>query len=514
MVLTPTHWVVLAGMKAAQSSVPQGPLSYLSTVTTAGNSDWGSQPLTSLAQQPSGSAAPRAPSPNDVPPTAAASAPIPQAAAKTGQGNEEESGGDGARQVSGRKQSMADRLLRKTGSASRSGSRNSAAPEAAAPVTAIDKPQTAEAYSRPPSALPAAAAEALATQVNGGYSTAVVNNRNQSGQSGQLPTWRKKESVPGVAHPQQPDAIIAPGSVTEAADWNAFGGVATAGSEQQSQQAEASMSAAEHESRHELSAPDVTKATVAGSGWAAFADPPSASDDAAIFLGLNDSFQEATLAPEPGASHRTNPFLDPGLSVVVQEAVLAPELATSHSTNPFLDPGLGDPLQEAPEAGASTSINPFLDPGQDPRQDNADSAAADDLPSVARTVSGDSFGDFNAPRGEDIEFEGAAWGATSAPQSDMTDWAAAAAPADPFAASASFRNFAALLEPAHTELVGDLASSSSTDATSLQAIPISQVDLSELESDFAGRTQQATQSAEPSQAAEQKSGTLLSRICI
>ncbi|KAL0049216.1 hypothetical protein WJX82_008932 [Trebouxia sp. C0006] len=44
---------IFASLKPVPSEVPKGPLSYLSTVTTASGSEWGSRSLDSLTQQPS-----------------------------------------------------------------------------------------------------------------------------------------------------------------------------------------------------------------------------------------------------------------------------------------------------------------------------------------------------------------------------------------------------------------------------------------------------------------------------
>ena len=466
-----------AGVKAGQPPMapPQGPLSYLSTVTTAGSSDWGSQALDTLAQQPSESA--RRPSntvtgpPPDaviMPPDAvrcasdAVTSATPATASgptavplQSAQGPDETAraseaqGSDVSRKVSAKKQSLADRLLRKTGSGNRhssSSSRNSAVSEASAPASTATK----DLYSKTqPSAASVPAVHVNDASRNAGGPALLAE------QAPQL-TWSSDMSTHGQNQSWQPGVAKPPQNQTEAADWDAFEGSSTASAAQEPQHATASQTTSGQQSGHDWSAAGVSQATGVNDDWSAFVDPANDSFDAAP-SGLNDSIQEAAVPAEPAADHSTNPFLDPG---------------------------------------------------QDPWQNN-DQAASAESADIARMASADSFGDFNAPGEPDIEFGHAAWCDPPASAQDMKDWAAAAAaaPADPFAASTSYNDFAALLEPAHTELVENLDATGSAEPTSLQRPPNGQFDLSELQGNLSHSLQYEIQGA--GQAASQSSGTSL-----
>lgn len=493
---------------------PQGPLSYLSTVTTAGSSDWGSQALDTLPQPPSEAyRGPPARSTTSARTQATAAAPVEDAQVPDKDARASEAQGSNAPgQVSGKKQSLADRLLRKTGSGNRhsSSSRNSAGPEAAAPVSTSSEPQRGSASSKTQPSL----ASIPAPQVNDDTSNAI--ELAQQPERATPVTWSSDEALHSQSQSQQPGVAQSPQNQTEAPGWDAFGGSSTASAAQEPQQVTASQTASEHH----WPAPGVSQAAAANDDWSAFGDPASEATDAAP-AGLNDSRQEAAVAAEQAADDSTNPFLDPGQDPWQGGDRAAPaEQAVDDSTNPFLVPGQ-DPWHDgdqavATEKAADHITNPFLVPGQDPWQ-NGDQAAPADSAEIARMASGDSFGDFNTS-GEQASngFEHAAWDAGAASAQDMTDWAAAAAaaPADPFAASASYNDFAALLEPAHTELVSgfDATLSSSAEPTSLQAPSSGQFDLSELQGDLSHGLQQELHS--PGQVANQSSGTCRPSCCV
>lgn len=224
---------------------------------------------------------------------------------------------------------------------------------------------------------------------------------------------------------------------TDSADWDAFGGSANQG--RQAQLATPSHTNSELESSHDLVA-GTSQTSAAQDEWSpAFGVPGSASFGAAP-SGLDDSTQEAAQA-----------------------------------------------------AADWNATNPFLEPGQDPWQHDS-RASSGDITQVTRVASGDSFGDFNAPGEGQDDFEGASRDAAAASAEDQTHGAAAVPAVDPFAASGSFTDFAALLEPTQTQLLGDL-NVTSADTASLQISSVGQFDLSELQGNHDLAWQQGLQTS-------------------
>ena len=441
-----------AGLMPVRSSGPPksqgGPLSYLSTVTTASTSDWGSQSLDNLSKQPSDVAA--ASSGN---PVASADA---RAASSIATSSGQRGGNGDARQELGRKLSSADQSSAHQG---RSNSRSSSASAEASgrvSVSSTSQAQGADLYSKPPSTASEAEAE-----VSGKASvSAAMRPAGLKQMPLAAPSGRQSQS-------QEPNANGAMTSDPATSDWSAFGGAARNEAKHgEPQNAAASQTASAHQSGHALPVPGTSQAFAAQDEWSAFGE---ASTAAAHF---DSSTKEAAEA-------------DAGFD----------------NTNPFLDPRQA-PRQQVAQAGVGLgNTNPFLEPGQDSWQHGTRAAPADSA-AVARTASGDSFGDFNAPGEREDGFEVAAWDAAAKPE-DKTDRIAGAASADPFAASASFTDFAALLDPTQTDVLGGLDTMASVKA-SPQGPSAAQFGLSE---------QQDAQTSEQLQGfANQVSGVLFGRV--
>ena len=287
--------VIHVGLMPARSSAPPkpqgGPLSYLSTVTTASDSDWGSQSMHNLSQQPSDLA-----STSTADPIASTPAPVARATANTASSSKQRVGAQGSgdlRQELGRKLSSADQSSAQKGRADSRRSRDSADASAAATDTTTSRFQGTGSYNGRHSVSAQDSTESGA-QANGDSSTAAVHQDKseqiQNSFSG---------SQPQLAGPATASATT---RETEAADWGAFGGAATNGADHQPQPAQPSESALEHRSGHDVPVSDSQHE------WSAFGDPSSASFDAAL-PGLDDSSKEAAQA---GAGFNTNPFLEPG----------------------------------------------------------------------------------------------------------------------------------------------------------------------------------------------------------
>ena len=458
-----------AGLMPVRSSGPPtpqgGPLSYLSTVTTASPSDWGSQSLDNLSKQPSDVAS--AGSANPVASTSAAEA---RAASSMTTSSGQRGGGNGSgdsRQQLGRKLSSADQSLASKDRANSRSSRASAEASDTVNVGNSSQAQGPDWYSKPPGT-------ALKAQVSGNGSDSAADGLKQT----TSPSGSQSRK-------QGPNAGSAATRGAAAADWSAFGGAAKNKADgHQPQHVPASQTASARQSGHALPAPGTRHASAAADEWSAFGEPSSASFDAAP-SSLDDSTMEAAQA---GAGFdNTNPFLEPG-EAPTQQGVQA---ATGYdNTNPFLDSGQAPKEQGVQAAAGFDDTNPFLDPGQDLWQHNTQ-AALGDTAELARTASGDSFGDFNAPGEREDGFEVGTWDAAAVPE----DRTAAIASADPFAASASFTDFAALLEPTQTDLLGGLDTMASLEV-SPQAPSAAQSGLSELQGDVGSGLQQSAQTSE------------------
>lgn len=180
--------------------------------------------------------------------------------------------------------------------------------------------------------------------------------------------------------------------------------------------------------------------------------------------------------------HGSNPFLEPASA---SQPGQAPDQLETSGSNPFLAPADASQTPEGPRQLEGHGSNPFLLPGEDewPSDTQAAQEPLPDASGIARTASGESFGDFNAP--EEHNFEGNAWGGASMSAAQAADWATAnPSSADPFAASASFTDFAALLESAQPGLLDGSDALMSTDASMTQPPVAGHVDLSELQHDF------------------------------
>ena len=416
-------------MPVRLSDTPQsqgGPLSYLSTVTTASTSEWGSQSLDSFSKQPSEAASASKP----IASTSAADArPASSIATSSSQGGGGNGNGD-SRQQLGRKLSSPDQSSTHQGRANSRSSRASA--EASETVSSgnTSRAQGGALYSKTPST----ATEAEVSRKASGSAAVHSDGLKQTPLAG--PSGSESQR-------QAPDADDATTSNSAAADWSAFGRAArNEADNHQPQHATASA----HQSGHALPVPGTSHVSAAQDEWSAFDEPGTASFAAAP-SSLDDSAKGA--APAGPGFHNTNPFLDP-------------EQVPRKQVHLF-------------KAGAgSENTNPFLEPGENPWQHDNQAAAADSA-EVVRMASGDSFGDFNGPGEREDDIEVAAWDAAAVPE-DKTDRTASA---DPFAASASFTDFAALLEPTQTDLLGGL----DTIASVTQAPSAAQVGLSELQGD-------------------------------
>lgn len=205
--------------------------------------------------------------------------------------------------------------------------------------------------------------------------------------------------------------------------------------------------------------------------WSAFGNQGNAAGSAPSALPGTAS-QSAEPSDQP-AFDSSNPFLEPGYQAMDP---------FKFNTSAFTGPGHGA-SQTPRQADLPSSepvlahelahhSNPFLQPGEDIQQ-GASQAGRGTAPDIARTSSGESFGDFNAP-GEN-DFADTAWGNVSS-SGERADWASALPlPADPFAASGSFKDFAALLDPVQADSIP------AADVTSLQLPVVGHVDLSDLQ---------------------------------
>lgn len=419
-------------MPVRLSDTPQsqgGPLSYLSTVTTASTSEWGSQSLDNFSKQPSEAAFASKP----IASTSAADArPASSIATSSGQGGGGNGNGD-SRQQLGRKLSSPDQSSTHQGRANSRSSRASA--EASETVSSgnTSRAQGGALYSKTPST----ATEAEVSRKASGSAAVHSDGLKQTplaGPSGSKSQW------------QAPDADDATTSNSAAADWSAFGGAARNEADNHMPQ---HATASAHQSGYALPVPGTSHVSAAQDEWSAFDEPGTASFAAAP-SSLENSSKEAAQAG-PGF-HNANPFLDP-------EQVPRKQV-------------------QLVQAGAgSENTNLFLKPGEDPWQRDTQASPADSA-EVARMASGDSFGDFNGPGKREDDIEVAAWDTAALPE-EKTDRTAAVASADPFAASASFTDFAALLEPTQTDLLGGL----DTIASVTQAPSAAQFGLSELQGD-------------------------------
>ena len=441
-------------MPARSSGPPKaqgGPLSYLSTVTTASTSDWGSQSLDYLSKQPSDVA-----SASYANPGASTSAAGARAASSIATSSGQRGGGNGSgdsRQELGRKVSSADQSSADQGRASSRSSRASAEASETVGVSNISRARRADPYSKP---LPTASEAQVRSE--GSDSAAMPSDGRQ-----QMPSVEPSDSQSQRQGPYAENDTTS-NTAAAAADWSAFGGAATRQDDShQPQHATTSQAASAQQSGHAFPAPSTSRVSAAQHEWSAFGEPSSASFDAAP-SGMDGSAKEA--AEEGAGFDNSNPFLGPGQF----------------------------PTKQSVQAGMDfASTNPFLEPGQDPWQRDTQAAPAD-LAEAARMASGDSFGDFNAPGEREDDFEVAAWDAAALPE-DKTDRTAAVACADPFAASANFTDFAALLEPAQTDLLGGLDTVARVKALP-QGPSLDQFGLSELQGDVDLGLQQGAQSSE------------------
>lgn len=456
-----------AGLMPARSSGPPkpqgGPLSYLSTVTTAGASDWGSQSLDNISQQPSDlpSSASHA-NPVAFTPTAADARATSSTAASSGQHRRGRGGGSSdSRQQLGRQFSSADQSppANKGRAGSRS-LRDSAEASVTGSHSTMSAPQGTDVYSKPQST-------ASKAQVSSEASSSAAEQRHGPEQTASGGLSNSQSQSRGSA-PASGDAS----NTAKEADWSAFGSAAPdEAGDHHSQHATISQTASAHQSGHAMPMPGPGHRSAAQEEWSAFGQADSASNDAEV-----------------------------------SEAA-----AGFDSTNPFLEPGEANSASKdacfSQAAAGVDNTNPFLDPGQDPWQRESEAVPADTA-EVARMASGDSFGDFNAPGEREDNFGVAAWG-EAADSEDKADGANDASAADPFAASASFTDFAALLDPTQADLLRGLDTVPNVDSASPQAPSTAQLGLSELQGDVDLGPQQGAQTPEQLQSlAKQLSGVI------
>ena len=511
------NFLVHAGLKPVPSEPPKGPLSYLSTVTTPGSAEWGSRSLDSLTQQPSDVASMRSTEP----------LPLPSAyVSKT----------DGAVSTA-RDSSSASASMRREGS---SGARRSSKDATSGVSQTQNQPQTQAGSLTTERGKPRVGAQQFPEQQRSHTKQAAFSAGEHQGQPQQAAPVASAASDAAAWAVQQSQSGDPPGHQgtgwgAEDKSWSAFDSNAP------SQPAS-------------LQPPSESKATAnqsiaanAGDDWSAFgngadsalagASSQSAHTSERFALDSSNPFLDtpaSQLAQAPGEleMHVSNPFLEPG-SMAHPEYSSA-QLA-SHASNPFIDPPGHEasdtlptcssnpslaPADDAPQfSEASNQLeihgsNPFVLPGDGAWPDDSQSRqeqAAETL-GVARMASGESFGDFNAP-GED-DFEGIEWGGASAPPAHAADWKTAVpmSTPDPFAASASFTDFAALLGSGQSVPRGDADAVTSTDLSSMQQPVAGHLDLSELQHGLACNIEPADagqQAASFAQGYSQTPGALL-----
>lgn len=488
-----------AGLMPARSSGPAkpqgGPLSYLSTVTTAGASDWGSQSLDNISQQPSD--LPSASTVNPVASTPAADAratsSITASSGQLSRGRGEASS-DSTQQL-GRQLSSADESSANKGRADSRSSRNSAEASVTGRHTTRSVPQGTDVYSKPQST-------ASKAQVSSEDSSSAAEQRHGPDQTSAAGGLSNSQS-----QRQDPSPANATASNTAAADWSAFGSPAPdEAADHQPQHATTSHTASAHQSGHALPVTGPGHRSAAQEDWSAFGQASSASNAAA--------FSEAAAGFDS-----TNPFLEPGeANSASSDAGFSQAAAGFDTTNPFLEPGEVNSAsndarfsQAAAVSDNTRNPNPFLEPGRDPWQHETEAVPADTA-EMARMASGDSFGDFNAPGEREDDFEVASWDEAAVP-GDKADETTAASPADPFAASASFTDFAALLDPTQADLLGGLDTVANGDTAYPQAPSTAQLGLSELQGDVDLGLQQGAQTSEQMQSFAKQLPGVICRLC-
>ena len=497
--------------------MPKGPLSYLSTVTTPGNSEWGSRSLDSLTQQPSDVASMHStgplpsPSPSVTKTDDAVSTARDSSSASVGMRRQGSSGArrsskdamNGVSQTQIQPQTQAGSLMTEKDKL-RVGAQQSSEQQRSQTKQAALSAGERQGQSQQAAPAASAASEAAALGIQRRQSGAPAGPQG-TGWGSEDKGWSvfdsRAPSPPASLQPPSESGATASQSIAAnpGDDWSAFGNGADS-------------------------------AVAGASSQSAHASERFALDSSNPFLDARPG--QPAQAPGQLEIHVSNPFLEPG-SMAHAEYPSAP--LASHASNPFLDP----PGHEASDALSMPSRNPSLPPVDDAAQSSkasnqldmhgsnpfllpSDDARPEDTLSrqeqaaetlgVARMASGDSFGDFNAP-GED-DFEGTEWGGASPSPAAAADWTTAApmSTPDPFAASASFTDFAALLESGQSVLRANADAVMSTDMTDMQEPAAGHVDLSELQYGLASNTEPAgagQQAASFAQGYSQPSGTLL-----
>ena len=505
--------LVHAGLKPVPSKTPTGPLSYLSTVTTASGSDWGSRSLDSLTQQPSDAAGMRS------------TGPLPPPSASVTKTNDAV--------ITAKDSSSASVSMRRQGS---SGARRSSKDAMNGVSQTQNQPQTHAGSLITDKDGPRVGAQQLSEQHRSQTKQAAFSAVERQGQSQQAASAALGAAALAVQRRQSGDPAGSQKTGWGAEDkgWSAFDSSAP------------SQPASLHPPSESRATASQNTAANAGDDWSAFGDGAKSAHAGAssqsthsserFALDSSNPFLDAPASQEAQAPgqlemHDSNPFLDPGS---MARAEHAPGQLASHASNPFLDPPGHEASDALPTHSSNASLapvdrtrqssmpsnqvemhgsNPFLLPSDDawPEDSQSRQEQAADALGVARMASGESFGDFNAP-GED-DFEGTEWGGASAP-AGAADWTTAApmSTPDPFAASASFTDFAALLESGQSSLLGDADAVMSTDLSSMQQPVAGHVDLSELQHGFASNIEPADegqQAASFAQGYGQPSGALL-----
>ncbi len=510
------NFLLHAGLKPVPLEAPKGPLSYLSTVTTASGSEWGSRSLDSLTQQPSDVASMRSTGP--LPPPSAS-------VTKT----------DNAVSTA-RDSSSASASMRRQGS---SGARRSSKDATNGVPQTQNQPQTQADSVTTARDNPRVGALQFSEQQRSQTKQAAFSTVERQGQPQQATPAASAASEAAALGTQQrqsgdPAGSQGTGWGAEDKGWSAF-----------DSSAPSQPASLQPPSESRATASQSTAAN-AGDNWSAFgnradsavggASSQSAHASERFALDSSNPFLDAAARQEAQAPgqlemHVSNPFLEPGS---MAHAEHAPGQLASHASNPFLDPPGHEasdalptrssypslaPVDDAPQSSKAPNqlkmhgSNPFLLPSDDAWPDDSQSRqeqAADAL-GVARMASGESFGDFNAP-GED-DFEGIEWGGASAAPVNAADWTTAApmSTPDPFAASASFTDFAALLESGQSALLGGADVLMSTDPASMQQPVAGHVDLSELQHGLASNIEPSDagqQAASFAQGYSQPSGAL------
>lgn len=392
---------------SAQLTPQKGPLSYLSTVTTASNSDWGSQPLQRLSPQPSALA--QQPSGLVQQPSLATASLQQQQPTATSAALQQSKPSSGSHRGTQQMQQPATSMQHKADAAAMPHDMNNRAEARQASKAAFATPSDAQADSALPNQAQGDAQGS--TWAAGGAEWGAFDNHpnmisSANTQDSHIDAYNRS-SLSNALPASQADSSQQPA----AQDWSAFG---------QNSEPQAQPSAALYRADERIQASSSN-----------LQQPP-----------FEASFPDYE---RQGSTHEAQQHT----------ADLGSAFGADFS-NAQWPASQASQQQDTAGSGPSFDAEASTSQWQVSQQHDA---------GLAHMGSGDSFGDFNTS-GEHAGGE-------------VEDWAAAPAmPADPFAASASFKDFAALLEPNVPAAVNpDLDAHGDQ-----QQPPLQEVDLTELRS--------------------------------